>query len=80
MEIEYRTGCICESLLIDGRESIDMTTQEIRDVITKLLSITKDTGLLQDIIINIVESQGDWKSLGTCEECGDTIEQYTLKV
>ncbi len=80
MEIKYTTGCICESLLIDGKESIDMTTQEIRDVITKLLSTVKDVGLLQDIIINIVESQGDWKVLGSCEECGDTIEEWTLKV
>lgn len=80
MEIKYTTGCTCESLLIDDKESIDMTTQEIRDVITKLLSTTKDLGLMQNIIINIVENQGDWESLGRCDECGDTIEKWTLKV
>jgi len=28
----------------------------------------------------LVETHGEYESLGYCEQCGDTVEKYTLNI
>ena len=80
MKLEYTDGCICTSLTVDGKETVDMSKEELKEVICKLLDRESDLGVLQDIWRDLVTSQGEFEDLGHCEECGDYITSYTLEI
>ena len=80
MKLEYTDGCVCTSLTVDGKETIDMSKEELKEVICKLLDKESDLGVLQDIWRDLVTSQGEFEDLGHCEECGDYITRYTLEI
>lgn len=80
MKLEYTDGCICTSLTVDGKETVDMSKEELKEVICKLLDKEADLGVLQDIWRDLVTSQGEFEDLGHCKECGDHITRYTLEI
>ena len=80
MKLEYTDGCICTSLTIDGKETIDMNVEDFKSVIHKLIGNENDLGTLQHIWIVLMEQQGKYEDLGQCEECGDYIARYTLEI
>ncbi len=80
MILESVSGCICDSITIDGVETVDLPIQKVRDTIKTLIDKETDLGLLQSILIDFIESKGEYEDLGTCEDCGDLITKFTLKV
>ena len=80
MKIESVTGCTCDSLTIDNVETVDMDKEAIKDVIKKLINREDDLGVLQSILIDLVETQGEFEDLGHCDQCGDWITKYTLEI
>lgn len=80
MKLKYTNGCICTSLTVDGKETADMTSEEIKVSIQAMLDREIDFAVLQDILTTLIESQGEYKNLGHCEECGDWIFNYTLEL
>ena len=80
MKIESVTGCICDSLTVDDVETVDMDKEAIKDVIKKLIDREDDLGTLQSILIDLVETQGEFEDLGHCEQCGDWITKYTVEL
>ena len=79
MKINYVTGCTCDSLTIDGKESIDLSSKVIKDAIVRALEKIDDISTLQEILVTIAET-GEYEDLGHCEQCGDFIYSYTLEV
>lgn len=75
---EYVTGCVCDSLTINGIETTQ--PEELKSHICKILDTINDLGTLQSILINLIEFTGDCKIDGPCEECGDYIYTYNLEV
>ena len=80
MKIESVTGCICDSLTVDDVETVDMDKEAVKDVIKKLINREDDLGILQSILIDLVEFQGEFEDLGHCDQCGDWITKYTLEI
>lgn len=80
MKIESVTGCTCDSLTVDNVETVDMDKEAIKDVIKKLINREDDLGILQSILIDLVEFQGEFEDLGHCDQCGDWITKYTLEI
>lgn len=80
MKIESVTGCICDSLTVDNVETVDMDKEAVKDVIKKLIDREDDLGTLQSILIDLVETQGEFEDLGHCEQCGDWITKYTVEL
>lgn len=80
MNIEYINGCIDDSLTIDNIESVELSPNTIKEAIIRLLDNENDIGTLQSMLIDLIESQGDYEDLGQCEECGDWITKYTVEV
>lgn len=80
MKIEYVTGCTCDSLTIDGKETNSMSIKDLRDCVLDIISRTTDLSLLQDILMDCVETNGDFENLGHCDQCGDSIWKYTLEI
>lgn len=79
MKLEYTDGCVCQSLTIDGKETADMGLEELREALITALKNVTDVGFFQEILIDLVSIQGESISLGVCDECGDSIEKYTLE-
>lgn len=80
MKIESVTGCTCDSLTIDNVETVDMDKEAIKDVIKKLINREDDLGVLQSVLIDLVEFQGEFEDLGHCDQCGDWITKYTVEI
>ena len=80
MTLETVNGCICDSITIDGVETIDLSIDKVKDTIKLIIDKETDLGVLQSILIDLIESKGDYEDLGTCEECRDFITKYTLKI
>lgn len=80
MKIESVSGCTCDSLTINGVETVDMKIEDVKSTIIKLLNKEDDLGLLQSILISLVETKGDYEDLGTCDQCGDWITKYTIEI
>ena len=80
MKIESVTGCTCDSLTVDNVETVDMDKEAVKDVIKKLINREDDLGILQSILIDLVEFQGEFEDLGHCDQCGDWITKYTVEL
>lgn len=80
IKLEHTTGCICDSLTINGRETVDLPIKEVRDVVLDLISRCEDISILQDILMDYIDCNGKYEDLGHCEECGDHITKYTLEI
>lgn len=80
MKIESISGCTCDSLTIDGVETIDMKIEDIKEAVKKLVDVETDMGTIQSVLIDLVETRGDFEYLGSCDECGDSIEKYSIEI
>lgn len=76
MELKYTDGCTCTSLEIDGKESVDLTLDEFKKVIHKIVDNITDFAQLQSIFTEYLELEGDYTDLGHCDCCGDSISRY----
>lgn len=80
MKINYTTGCTCDSLTIDSKESVDLPIETIKEAIVCSLDKVEDIATLQDMLISALEYAGEFEDLGHCEQCGDFIYSYTLEI
>ena len=80
MKIISVSGCTCDSLTIDNVETSEMKIEDIRETIKKLIDKESDIGTLQSILIDLVETRGDFEDLGNCDQCGDWITKYTVEI
>lgn len=80
MKIVNISGCICDSLTIDGVETMNMKIKDIKEVVKKLVDKENDLATIQSVLLTIVESNGEFEDLGRCSECGDWITRYTLEI
>ena len=80
MKIESVSGCMCDSLTVDGVETVNMNINDVKDVIKKLIDNEDDLGTLQSVLIDLIETRGEFEDLGQCDQCGDWITKYTLEV
>lgn len=63
MKLEYTDGCICTSLTVDGKETVDMTPEEIKVSIRAMLDRETDIATLQDVWMSLIEHLGEYKDL-----------------
>lgn len=80
MKLQHTEGCICDSLTVDNVETINMKIEDLQTILCKLIKKESDIATLQQLLITIIDSEGEYKYLGHCECCGDYISEYTLEV
>ena len=80
MELTYTDGCIATSLDIDGVESIDMSIEDFRKVIHKIVDKIDDFAELQNIFMNFVECNGELIDEYNCSCCGDYVTTYKINI
>lgn len=81
MKLEYTSGCICDSLNVDGVEIMDMAIEDVRNVVRELLNREQNLATLQDVFMSMISSQGVYEhSKEPCDCCGDYITTYKLEI
>lgn len=79
MKIEYIIGCINNSLTVDEKETVDMDINELKSIVKYLVDKTDDISILQELIMSFVQEYGIYENLGTCEQCGDSIDKFVYE-
>lgn len=88
-KLEYVTGCVCTSLMIDGEETIDMDINSFKEVIKEMVCLEYEgiNDLIHDFIIDMISdytvepkvmlSQDDNYEIQLFEkEVGDVLISY----
>ena len=84
MKIELTTGCICDSLEIDGDNFRDLTATKLQELKDTLIDYLEERKMseeeLQDLVIWAVENFGLSRYEGICDECGDSVYVITMTI
>ena len=84
MKIELTTGCICDSLEVDGDGFRDLTATKLQELKDTLIDYLEERKMseeeLQDLVIWAVENFGLSRYEGTCDECGDSVYVITMTI
>ena len=81
MKIVLTQGCICDSLEINDKEEIELTDNERQEAMNKVCEwLKKHPHYLNHLLQHMVPWEGEYEDLGTCEQCGDTVDRYTLTI
>lgn len=79
MEIEVTEGCTAFSCYIDNKERSEFSTEELRNIVHKLVDMC-DRDNLESLIWDITCYVGEYKYKGHCDCCNDSIVNYTVKL
>lgn len=76
MRLKMVEGCTAWSMTVDGKEEIDMTDDERRDVLKKIFErLTPDD--LNYVLQALIKEFGEYDyDPEPCECCGDTVSWY----
>lgn len=81
MELVYTEGCMYAGLHIDGRNPNDLhLPKEKKQEIAKKLIEYLDESDLDAEIMNLIQFTGEFKHLYHCEECGDDVCEWKVKI
>lgn len=79
MKIEVTEGCTAFSCYIDNKERSEFSTEELRNIVHKLVDMC-DRDNLESLIWDISGYVGEYKYEGHCDCCNDSIVNYTVKL
>lgn len=70
---------MCTGITVDGENFRDLSIEEQRNVLLKLLDKWSDEEL-SNLAFTLMESLGEYEYLYTCEDCGDSVVEYVLEI
>ena len=76
--IVYTDGCVVSGLTVDDRRFDDLSLKEQKAIMYKIIDSAQDSSSLQGMLIEYVETAGEYEYLYTCEECGDRVCSWTI--
>lgn len=84
MKLKMVTGCMTDSLTINGKEEIDLTDDKRADVWNKVCGYLIANGehrYLNEFLQFVLIHHGEYGcSTEPCEQCGDYVETYKLEI
>lgn len=78
--IVYTEGCVDTGLTVDGRLFNELPLEEQKAIMHKIIDSAPDSSYLQDMLIEYTQTAGEYEYLYTCEECGDSVCEWTLEI
>lgn len=69
-----------EDIIVNDKHIKDFNENEIRDVIIEIINSGKNKANLVWTIRGLVQNYGKYKFCYHCEECGDDVVEYKLKI
>lgn len=79
-KIVYTDGCIVSGLTIDGRLFDDLSFEEQKAIMHEIIDNSPDSSYLQNMLIEYTQTAGEYEYLYTCDECGDSVCEWTLEI
>lgn len=79
-KIVYTDGCVVSGLTVDDRIFSDLSLEEQKEIIHKIVDNVSDSSYLQDMLIEYTQSAGEYEYLYTCEQCGDSVCEWALEI
>lgn len=79
MKIKVTEKCNAFSCHIDNKERSEFSTEELRNIVHKLVDMC-DRDNLESLILNISGYVGEYKYEVHCDCCNDSIVNYTVKL
>lgn len=81
-KIELSRGCMSNGMYYKDLSFQDMDSDEMKSIFDEVINyLMKNNGMTYYHFIEaLVETHGEWESLGTCDQCGDSVEKYTLNM
>ena len=84
MKINYITGCVHNTLQINGNDSDTIYIDDLRDVCKAIIDKTTDKDFLEEIVIDYLyhtkrEDLNEYDSY-KCETCGDYVEMFEKEI
>ena len=79
-KIVYTDGCIVSGLTIDGKSFNDLSLEEQKAFMHRVIDSATDSSYLQNMLIEYAQTVGEYEYLYTCEECGDSVCEWTLEI
>ena len=80
MKIEYTEGCVCYGLDVDGKPFNDLGEVSKVDILHSVINVLSCEYDPQSILIDLLQQYGEYKHIGHCDECGDSVCTYTIEV
>lgn len=84
MKLKLVTGCMTDSLTINGKEEIDLTDDERVDVwneVCEYLIANGEHRYLNEFLQFVLTHHGEYGcSTEPCEQCGEYVEIYKLEI
>jgi len=79
MKIVKTCGCICDNIEIDGKDIEKFSKYELKEILIKIIdSCSENKGILKSVMSDILDQVGEYKYLYTCDECGDSVYEYSI--
>ena len=78
--IVYTEGCVDTGLTVNGRLFNELPLEEQKAIMHKIIDSAPDSSYLQDMLIEYTQTAGEYEYLYTCEECGDSVCEWTLEI
>lgn len=78
-------GCTCDGLTIDNNNPDDYSIEQKLDILSKVYKKAVEEGLADDsditsLLYEAVTRFGDSKFAYHCDECGDDVYDYKMKI
>lgn len=80
MELKVTEGCTAFSYTVNDKEWVDLSNEERKDVLLKIIQSQNNFNNCQEIFTSLVQEFGQYNFLGHCEDCGDYITTYILEI
>lgn len=69
-----------EDIVVNHKRINDFTEDEIRDIIIEIINNREDSANLIWTLRGLIENYGKYKFCYHCDECGDDVVEYKLKI
>ncbi len=81
MDLVYTEGCTCYSITADGKDLNDYTISDSKSILKTLIDkLDLEQSDVWDITSTLISRFGEYKYCYTCDECGDSVYEYKLKI
>ena len=80
MKLELTEGCICYGLDVDGEPFNNLDHEKKIEVFDRIFEHLDEEYGLNTMLVDILQHYGEYKHIGHCDECGDSVCSYTLEI
>lgn len=78
MEIVYTEGCTVTGIEIDGEDLREITVDRQREILHQVIDKIDDN-IMYDVF-KAIALNGEYEHLYYCDQCGDDVVEYRLKL